>query len=276
MKKEIKAYLFDVDGVLFERNQEKIILDQLLIEIKKRLEQGFFVGLNTGRSFEFVSEKILIPLEKILERKFLKQIFIACEKGAVDIFYNSAHKKEVYLHKDLIIPNKIKQKIASLVELKKFNPWMFIDKSKKIMMTIEELPNNGKNGLAFKNFQEAQLSISTEIKQLILDNKLNHEIRIDQTRIAIDIESKKSGKALATKKFLEYLKTKGIVPDKVFCFGDSSSDYKMQQELKKNKIDSTFIFVGSPKTLIIKKDKKIIFPKKQLTAGVLEFLKKEN
>lgn len=276
MKKNKDAYIFDVDGVLFERNQEKIVFDELLIEIKKRLENGCFIGLNTGRSFTFVSEKILIPLEKILNKELLKQIFISCEKGAIDVSYNLNCDKKIKLHKNLTIPRKIKEKIENLVEMKKYNSWMFVDQSKKIMLTIEELPNALENKSIFKNFQEAQLSIAKEIKQLIFDNDLSNKIKIDSTRIAIDIESKKSGKAFATRKFIKYLKTKNFTPLKAFCFGDSPSDYEMHQELEKNNIESNFIFVGSPKTFIFEKNKNIIFPKKQLTAGVLDFLKKEN
>lgn len=276
MKKENKAYIFDVDGVLFERNQEKTVFDGLLIEIKKRLENSCFIGFNTGRSFSFVSEKILLPLEKILNKELLKQIFINCEKGAIDISYNLKGDKEIKLHKNLTTPNEIKEKIKKLVELKKYSSWMFIDQSKEVILTIEELPNAIEKGSIFKNFQEAQSSIAEEIQKLIFENNLKNEIKIDLTRIAIDIENKKSGKAFATKQFIQYLKTKNFVPLKVFCFGDSPSDYEMHQELERNNVRSTFIFVGSPKTFIFEKRKNIIFPKKQLTAGVLEFLKKEN
>lgn len=276
MKKNKDVYIFDVDGVLFERNQEKTVFDELLIEIKKRLENGCFIGLNTGRSFSFVTEKILVPLEKILNKELLKQIFISCEKGAIDVSYDLNGDKKIKLHKNLTIPREIKEKIENLVKLKKYNPWMFVDQSKEIMLTIEELSNALKNRSIFKNFQEAQASIAKEIQQLIFDNDLSSKIRIDLTRIAIDVESKKSGKAFATRKFIQYLKTKNFIPLKAFCFGDSPSDYEIHQELERNNIESTFIFVGSPKTFIFEKNKNIIFPKKQLTAGVLEFLKKEN
>lgn len=276
MKKANKVYIFDVDGVLFERNQEKTVFNGLLTEIKKRLEDGHFIGFNTGRSFSFVSEKILLPLEKIINKELFKQIFISCEKGAIDISYNLKGDKKIKLYKNLTTPNEIKEKIKKLVKLEKYNSWMFVDQSKEVILTIEELPNAIEKGSIFKNFQEAQSSIAKEIQKLIFEKSLKNKIRVDLTRIAIDIESKKSGKAFAIKSFIRHLKIKNFIPIKVFCFGDSPSDYEMHQELKKNNIESNFIFVGSPNTFIFEKNKSIIFPKKQLTAGVLEFLKKED
>ena len=58
------AWLFDVDGVLTDPERKIVAESALFDELIRRLTHGEPVGLNTGRSAEFIVAAVLDPLER--------------------------------------------------------------------------------------------------------------------------------------------------------------------------------------------------------------------
>jgi hydroxymethylpyrimidine pyrophosphatase-like HAD family hydrolase len=64
----MKAWLFDVDGVLTNPQEKKIVESKIIEFLIKILSSGELIGLNTGRSLEFVEKEVLEPLQNHLQK----------------------------------------------------------------------------------------------------------------------------------------------------------------------------------------------------------------
>lgn len=71
------AWLFDVDGVITHPEQKRVTEPQIITEIIKRLQAGEPVALVTGRSVDFMRDKVITPLKGELQDLSLLQNFLA-------------------------------------------------------------------------------------------------------------------------------------------------------------------------------------------------------
>ena len=76
------AFLLDVDGVVTNPVEKKITEPQIFDAIISNLTQGNPVALNTGRSNEWMIDRVIKPLnEKVADKSLLKNFFAVGEKG---------------------------------------------------------------------------------------------------------------------------------------------------------------------------------------------------
>ncbi len=105
--------------------------------------------------------------------------------------------------------------------------------------------------------------------------------KVDATSIATDVESGYIGKALVADRFLQFLRDKGIKPEKFVAFGDSISDLEMADELLRRNQQAEFVYVGPEEKLEEArakgkiKDDEVIRNVGGFTKGTLEYLRGE-
>ncbi len=271
------AYLFDVDGVLTNPETKQVEHPEIFDELIKRLQQGIPIGLNTGRSSDFMIEQILDPLEsRITDKKLLQYIIAIGEKGAVSTVYGNDGKLFIEIDRNISIPQVIQNSARALVSQRPYSETMLFDETKRTMVTIEiRRPFNMKNK-SFDDFKTAQKQLAQELNVLLAQHHLAQDLKIDQTRNATDIENKQVGKALGARRFIEILEERGIYPRKYLGFGDSPSDYAMHEELKRLNKQTRFIYVGKQEDLSGKDQTGVIFTQQQVDKGTLKFLRTEH
>ncbi len=269
------AYIFDVDGVLTDTQAKRVEKQELFDELIKRLHSGFPIGINTGRSLDFIIKEVLEPLElRVKDKKLLQDLIAIGEKGAAWITYDVKGKRTEKIDENIIVPQIIQSEVKSLIVNTQYSGLMFYDDSKHTMVSIEELPESERRG-THEDFKTAQLCLNSDLVKLISKHNFQNELKIDPTRIATDIENKHVGKALGARKFVEIFKDRGIKPKKYIGFGDSISDYEMYEELKRIGKNVQFVFVGGREHLPRNNVDGVIFTKQHVDRGTLEYLQGE-
>src|SRR5262245_1340650 len=84
MKSESAVYVFDLDGVITDPSNTTIN-EQAIGHIHQLLEQGRYVAVNSGRSFEWVEQYLLAAIERLGGADRFDHLFIVCEKGGESI-----------------------------------------------------------------------------------------------------------------------------------------------------------------------------------------------
>jgi hydroxymethylpyrimidine pyrophosphatase-like HAD family hydrolase len=242
-----KARLFDIDGVLTDLHQRRIIQGSILPSLVKLLEKGEPIGLNTGRSPLFTLTKVLEPLEDRLntlgQRKLLHRVFAIAEKGGCSIAYNRIGQRTVLVDNSLAIPASLKQAVQRIISGQPYARTMSYDETKQTMISIELTEDKE---VTIDEFRLSQQQLVPKLAELIADFGLAGQLRVDPTTIATDIESRRVGKALGARKFVRFLSRRGFRPPAVVGFGDSRSDYEMHEEMLRLRVPAEFIYVGDP------------------------------
>jgi hydroxymethylpyrimidine pyrophosphatase-like HAD family hydrolase len=273
MRQPSTAWIFDVDGVLADPEYKTINEDFFAI-ILGNLHKGEPVALNTGRSIDWVIERMIHPLlAKTKDKSVLTNFFIVGEKGATWMSFDPEGGMHRNKDDSFILSNKLRERMKEMVE-EKFSDCVFFDDTKETMISIEM-----KDSYDVKKFKERQKELNTEMKKIIEEIGNGH--KMDPTIIATDIEDIRVGKALGTKHILTWLDDNKLMPEKFIAFGDSVSDLEMANELEKKGKQVTFVYVGDLKKLKDAeeegkvKNKAIIEQVGGFTQGTLEYLNKE-
>jgi len=262
--------IFDVDGVLTHPSEKKVTQLKIFLELKNRLENNEPIILNTGRAIDFIIEKILTPLEKIItDKKLLQNLFAVGEKGGVSVSYDDYGQRKIHVDSSISVP-KILQTAARRLTKEKFSDSAFYDITKKTMISIEML-----DGLSVSKFKIRQNLLNQELDKMLSKYGLNHKYKIDPSRIATDVENNHVGKALGVERALVWLSKKMIKTKQFIAFGDSPADVSMAQALSAKKLPVIFVFVGE-KSLLKNKEMNfpIVYTKNHCEAGTVEYLKK--
>lgn len=263
-----KAWLFDVDGVLTHSKYKKVTEPQLFDHIIGRLIQGDYVALNTGRSLDFLSERIIAPTKKMIGDTTCLQNFLAVgEKGATVLNVAPDGQETCFVDPAYSIPQSIQSAVRTIVE-NEFADSMFYDTRKKTMISVEMLDEY--DVLQF----QIQQKILVEKIQALLAGLGDGQFEIDPTRIATDIQDVRTSKALGARRVVEWIQSKGADVGVYYAFGDSPSDLAMAKELVAENLSVQMVFVGEPE-LLKSEDRAfdIHFTNQRCEAGTLEFLK---
>jgi hydroxymethylpyrimidine pyrophosphatase-like HAD family hydrolase len=264
------AWIFDVDGVLADPKHKTIDEDFFDI-IFDKLQKGEPVGLNTGRSIDWIIGKIVHPLlAKMEDKSSIVRFFAVGEKGATWMNFDS--EGEMHRDKDdsFVLSHELRERMKKMVE-EKFSDCVFFDDTKETMISIEM-----KDSYDIKKFTGRQNELNTEMKKIIEEVGNGH--RMDPTIIATDIEDVRVGKALGITRLLKWLEDNSFTPERFIAFGDSVPDLEMADELEKRGKKVTFVYVGDPQKLIEAekngkvKNKAIIQNVGNFTQGTLEYL----
>jgi hydroxymethylpyrimidine pyrophosphatase-like HAD family hydrolase len=234
------AWIFDVDGVITNPSEKRVTEPEILDQILKRLEKGEPVALNTGRSIEWVKDRVLNPLiERIKDRKILQNFLAVGEKGGTwaefDEDGNLLEKKD----DNISVPDDLRNKVRDLIN-SNYSDSMFFDESKLTMISTEM-----KDGYSLEEYKNKQQYLIPQLKTLLQRRNISEKFKVDPTTIAVDVENKFVGKHFAVKRIIEWVKSRGISPQMFIAFGDSfRSDVSMAQEIHSQGLPVEFVYVG--------------------------------
>jgi len=263
------AWIFDVDGVITNPSEKRVTEPEILYEIIKKLKRGEPVALNTGRSVSWVIERVINPLkEKVEDKTILKNLFAVGEKGGTwaefDEDGNLLEKKD----DNISVPDDLRNKVRDLIN-SNYSDSMFFDESKLTMISTEM-----KDGYSLEEYKNKQQYLIPQLKTLLQRRNISEKFKVDPTTIAVDVENKFVGKHFAVKRIIEWVKSRGISPQRYIAFGDSFvSDVPMAEEINLQNLPVEFVYVGKEKI----QTSNYRFPIKRTQAnfekGTLEFLK---
>lgn len=269
------AYLFDVDGVLTDPVEKRVTDDRVYTEIIDRLTSGKPVGLNTGRSIEWMMKNFVTPLidrmdAQGLDRQYLANLIAIGEKGGAWMTFDEEGTQHMGVVDSISVPGTLQASVQELIKAK-YPESMFFDTTKKTMISVEM-----RDGHDLSDFTARQGELVADLVGLLGTFPGGNDYQIDPTTIATDIESPHVGKALGTDRFLEFLRVRGIVPTRFEAYGDSASDLSMAEELVERGESVQFIYVGDPSKITadgVKYGVKI--PSQPYTRGTVEALRSE-
>jgi HAD superfamily hydrolase (TIGR01484 family) len=264
------AWLFDVDGVLTDPESKVVKRPEIFDQLLKRLKGEQPIGLNTGRSLDFIIEHILHHLEaRVINKSVLQNLISIGEKGSVWICYDSKGQMNTTIEEAVSIPEIIFKEVREIVAQPQFADIVFFDNTKRTMVSVEL-----RHGKTIEEFRPRQRELTVAFHKLLARHGLKDSLKIDPTQIAIDVENRKVGKAYGAKRFVELLEASGIQPNQYVGFGDSSSDYSMFEELKRLGKLAQFVFVGGQEQLQGKELDGVVFTGQYFDEGTLEYLRK--
>lgn len=271
LERPATAWLFDIDGVLTEPEQKVIRKKEILVELTRRLERGDPIGGNTGRSLRFAEERFLDPLVEILgNAALLANVAVIGDKGGTWLVHDGDGGRLRFVDESLetetlrgLLEDARRLVYAEYVDL------AFVDETKQTMVTIEM-----KDGVRINDFQAIQGELVGKLRRAVEARGLASRFRVDATRIAIDIEDVRAGKALGARRFVQFLRGRGINPQHYVAFGDSPSDYDMAEELHRLGLSVEFVFVGG-KDYLHERDRgsfPVVYTRGRCDDGTLEYL----
>jgi len=262
------AWLFDVDGVITDPREKRVLETELFAEIISRLEAGEPVAFNTGRDLDFVQTKVIDELLKRVDKEKLQNLFAVAEKGALWASFGEDGREKENIDKNISVPEEVKNRVRNLIK-EKFSDGMFYDETKRTMISIEMVHNGD-----LEKFHAKREGLLEDLKGIFQEFGLQDKYAIDPTIIATDIQSVNVGKNLGAARFLGWLDSRGISAEKFFCFGDSKSDLAMAEEISKQGGKVKFVFVGDKKCINDSNfEFPIVCPEAGHSKGVLDFLK---
>jgi hypothetical protein len=240
----------DVDGPV-SSPLTRTVAAPLLADVGTLLAAGVPVVLNTGRSAEFVAERILEPLAAAGLPPGAR-LHAICEKGGTWTTAGPDGVGTVHADPDLRVPDICRTLIERLVG-ERYGDAMFVDHSKQVMATVEartDVPN--------EVYLQRQRSFDADLLAGLTAAGLGVRLRgeqfpdadgrtpwrIDPSVIATDVESDDSGKALGARRALDLLADRGPLPRAWHTVGDSRSDYAMADHLHDLGYRVTHIDVG--------------------------------
>ncbi len=262
------AYLFDVDGVLTDPVEKRVIAPELFSLLLSLLQRGDLVAFNTGRSIEWVTERIIQPFWQSTDhRELFSEVIIVGEKGGAWTTFDHAGNQNHHKDQEMVVPPELNQQIRQLTG-ERYNESMFFDSTKETMISVEM-----HDRFSLSEFHRRQEELVKEIETLLQQTGFSTKYKIDPSTISTDIEEKHAGKALGVDRFLSLIAEKEINPSKFVTFGDSASDFAMADELEKRGKEVTFVYTGDKEKLgEIKKSYPIVYVK-GYSQGTREFLK---
>jgi len=232
----MKAWIFDVDGVIANLQTKKVEHPQILEKIAEKLESHEPVGIFTGRTTETILNILLKPLERYVEKKSnLDFLVFEGEFGAASLRYKNGEK---VLNYDMSFspPEDLIEKGMKIISDYKY---MVFFNSKKTFYTAEM-----NDDISIELFRTKQDEIAQKLQKIVNELNLSDKFEVHQDTIAINVKHKRLNKHLATQKFLTWLNSKNLNPDFYYAFGDSDSDFQIGQELFDQNKKLSFIYTG--------------------------------
>lgn len=245
-KKLSNLFIFDIDGVLTDPISKKV--NQKLLSLISDLADTMPIIFNTGRSAAWVINNILPYIKTSTSHA---SFYVACEMGAVSLTLDSEGKTKIDTNQDALsqqVPDQLRNTIIDMVS-QNYNNSMFVDTSKKVIMTVEMQDN-----YPIEKFDIDRDEIKNSIEIILKHYHPSIHVRPSSSTIAIDIKPTHLNKANGAKMIHQWLikHNYDLSETDVQCFGDSESDIEMCDYFSKQNIMTSFVYVGEDKLTVIK------------------------
>lgn len=235
--------VFDLDGVITHPSDSSVDPDAVQ-HIHNLLEQGRFVAVNTGRSYQWVETNLLHTLESLGSSAAFDHLFVACEKGGESVKWIDG--TFVPQPSRFALTEEVRDQCRQLFESNKARMGtMFWDTTKQTMATIEKLPEAD-----LAQFKQEREFLVARLRETFA----GQDVKVDATTVATDIESPHAGKHAGAELVYEWVAGHlGTENLEFISFGDSKSDYEMARHFAQKGCTSSFVFVGD-KTVAFEED----------------------
>jgi hypothetical protein len=243
----LTAWFLDVDGPVSDPERKRVTRPRVLDELVLRLEHGEPVILNTGRSLAWVLDHVVAPLRQRClvagldpDALMRDRFAVVGEKGGALATYRADGALVLEHDRRLAVPLEVRAAVARLVE-SGHGAAMFVDAGKETMVSVEMA-----DGLDVATYRPAQAAFTAELTALLDDLGMGGgQVRVDATRIAVDVQHPRAGKALGAERGLAWLRSRGVRATRAVCVGDSASDIEMADATHAAGLATEFVFVGA-------------------------------
>lgn len=262
------AYLFDVDGVLTNSQTRKISKPELITNLVSKLHEGSPLGFISGRGMLWLRSSVVKVLENYLgdhpgfNKNILDNIFVAGEFGGVICVHKNGVRLES-VNKKFAIPEEA-QRGLHLVTFQ-YSDYIFVETEKQTVFSVAS-----KIGIKDNEFELRKNNIIQEFQEVVASFP---DLEVQTDRMAINVRNKEANKSYATDIFINWLKEKGVIPEKFIVFGDSPTDLEMGEQLHQKQQPFDFIYVGNKSELANASHQfQVTVTKGNLDEGTLEYL----
>lgn len=261
------AWLFDVDGVITNLQTEESN-PELLLEIIRRLNNKEPVVLISGRSVEWLKEKVINRLFSLIKNPIDKQIlYISGEFGGSYMKYKEG-KFTSFIDDTIKIPSALVKTVTEFIK-SEFSGVVFVDTTKRTMISVEK-----NQSVTVDQFKKRRVVIDQQLEEIINALNLQHNFVINSDQIATNIIDSRASKHYSIEQLLKWFKEDEIQPEIFVIFGDSPNDLEMGLELQNAHQSFKFVFVGPKEELTgINLPFPIIFTNNHFEEGTLEYFK---
>lgn len=263
-----RLFVFDIDGVLTNPITKKVD-DQALFAQLNQLAKTMPILLNTGRSAQWVVDKIIPHLN--LEHSHAN-FFVACEMGAVSLSLDGRGQPNIIINPEVSsqkIPPQLYDSITDMVA-QNYDSSMFVDTTKQVIMTVEMQDN-----YPLEKYEIDKEELKNSIEIILKHYHPSLHIRPSSSTIAIDIKPIQLTKGYGAKVIHAWLDQQKIdlTNTEIICFGDSLSDIEMADYFAESKIKTKFVYVGT-ENLDLTKSYPLIKTDHSHSSGTHEYLTK--
>ena len=237
MPKPALGLLLDVDGPLASPVTRTVAIPSIADDLVTLTGLGVPIAFITGRSDEFVRDKVLAllferGLDEALERPGAR-MFGVFEKGAAWAPVLPGGLGALEIDSELAPAPELIRSVRGIVETE-FADTMFFDHTKRAMISVEQ-----RTDVPTEVFVDAQGLLIGRVEGLFreagvgLRSRAGEDapFRIDPTPISTDIESVLLDKDRAARRAVAYFDGLGERPTLWRSVGDSAGDYKMADYL---------------------------------------------
>ncbi len=236
----VELALFDVDGPITHPESRKIEQPEILDLTLGFLARNGYVAYNTGRARSTVYERVISPLlthavaRGISPAVVSRRISVFAEKGAVVSVWDDNHKQWQHrVDPATEVPAELRGAVASLLRNDhEFQTHIFYDSDKETMVSVEmrrETAEATPIPVTVRAFKPIAERFAAEVRKLASERGY-HDLEVDCTTIAVDVQRRGVGKDLGVRLALGWLHDLGKHVTRIHCFGDSRSDVAMAAE----------------------------------------------
>ena len=230
------VFIFDADGVL---NNFVVVEpdDRIITHIAALLERKIFVGINTGRGYDWIEENIVRRVRhKLQDKDGLSGLFISSEMGGFSVEFVDGKEQKTPSAFSLT-PEQIAHAQKVFEQHPEYGELMYWLEGKESMATFVK-----KHEVPMDYFHVAQ----KEFTAIMHDAFKGEHIKVANSNDAVDIVRPEAGKWAGAQLIYDWLRRVTDIPhDHFVCFGDSMVDYDMARFFAAQSHDTVFVFAGT-------------------------------
>lgn len=243
--KKYKLFLFDVDGPIVDLTTGAVNLNVIdkIIQIQ---QLGHKIVFNTGRSFEYLREK-LIPILEDKNFDFSNAMVIAemgCVVANMKTSVAGEEKEKWEIEAKYLMDEEVKKSLENFVYdfFKSRFGWLIakLEIKKSVITFSTTVVDAGREKEALDLYKSVKDELAQMVNQWLIENNLDQSYIVTANGNALDIQPKLAGKALGAREAVE----KFPDLDEAFTFGDSWSDVQMKTGVEEKKISTTHYHIG--------------------------------
>jgi hydroxymethylpyrimidine pyrophosphatase-like HAD family hydrolase len=235
----MNAYIFDVDGVITNPYKKQVKEKEILKIIAGKLKSNEPVAFNTGRTIQWVVDRVITPLLELIEDKsVLRNLFVVGEKGGIWLTFDRNGKAVTKRDYSILMLQRLQDRLRTLAE-KEFSDYVFYDDKKQTMITLEV-----KDDVPLEKFNEIHPLLNKRISEILSEEDPDHKFKFTPTTLDTDVENVYVGKGFAIKRIIGWIVQRNIDIDRFVTFGDSPADAEMAHEIYSQEQPLIYVYVG--------------------------------